>query len=87
MDRPTGDGGAAAVTTTTTTAMDMQETEVRAAPPAPERAEDAAVRDGAEAEAVTAPKCPNLCGILRVAENRRVLIGLIPTLTLAIMGG
>lgn len=33
------------------------------------------------------PKCPNLRGILRVAENRRVLVSVIPTLTLAIMGG
>lgn len=33
------------------------------------------------------PKCPNLRGILRVADNRRVLMSVIPTLTLAIMGG
>jgi hypothetical protein len=39
--------------------------------------------DGAESP----PKCPNLRGSLRVAENRRVLISVIPTLTLAIMGG
>lgn len=46
------------------------------------------VGDG-ESGAVEAapPKCPNLRGILKVAENRRVLISVIPTLTLAIMGG
>lgn len=38
-------------------------------------------------EAGAQPKCPNLRGILRVAENRRVLMSVIPTLTLAIMGG
>lgn len=30
---------------------------------------------------------PTLRGIFRVAENRRVLISVIPTLTLAIIGG
>lgn len=39
------------------------------------------------AAAASQPKCPNLRGILRVAENRRVLMSVIPTLTLAIMGG
>jgi len=43
--------------------------------------------DDVAAVAASQPKCPNLRGILRVAENRRVLMSVIPTLTLAIMGG
>jgi hypothetical protein len=63
--------GAAAVTTT----MDLtNQAEVRGG-------------DGDGDGAESPPKCPNLRGILRVAENRRVLISVIPTLTLAIMGG
>lgn len=64
----------------TTTAMDTQQGKGGATSMAPQVDDDAT-------EAGAQPKCPNLRGILRVAENRRVLMSVIPTLTLAIMGG
>ena len=72
-----GGGGAAAVTS-----MEKRPPEVGVL-----REDAESVRDGEVHRTAEAPKCPNLRGILKVAENRRVLISVIPTLTLAIMGG